>query len=168
MLIRSPHPGSITALGSAGNAVIQINNNSANGATFTNSGTVRATLASGLNVAIGVYNGTLTTNTGGVTVNNTGTISGNVSLGNSPFNIASANFNNNAGGIWNVNGFNWFGGTAGCGQQCRNDQRFRRNQLRRDGRRNLHVRQFRYRESSREQLCRYRRRGVRRRDILDR
>ncbi len=102
--------GSITALGAAGNALIQINNYSANGATFTNSGTVRATLASGLNVAIGVYNGTNTANTGGVTVNNTGTISGNVSLGNQSFNIASANFNNNAGGIWNVNGFNGFGG----------------------------------------------------------
>jgi large repetitive protein len=107
--ITNTNTGSITALGSAGNALIQINNNSANGATVTNSGTVRATLTSGLNVAIGVYNGTITTNTGGVTVNNTGAISGNVSLGNSPFNIASANFNNSAGGTWNVNGFNWFG-----------------------------------------------------------
>ena len=109
--ITNTNTGSITALGSAGNALIQINNNSANGATLTNSGTLRATLASSLNVAVGVNNGTLTTNTGGVTVNNTGIVYGNVSLGNSPFNIASANFNNNVGGIWNVNGFNWFGGT---------------------------------------------------------
>ncbi|MGZ5874122.1 MAG: beta strand repeat-containing protein [Bradyrhizobium sp.] len=109
--ITNTNTGSITGLGSVGNALIQINNDSANGATLTNSGTLKATLASGLNVAIGANNGTVTTNTGGVTVNNTGTISGNVSLGNSPFNIASATFNNNAGGIWNVNGFNWFGGT---------------------------------------------------------
>jgi large repetitive protein len=108
--ITNTNTGSVTALGSAGNALIQINNNSANGATLTNSGTLRATLVSGLNVAIGVYNGTITSNTGGVTVNNTGTISGNVSLGNSPFSITAANFNNNTGGIWNVNGFNGFGG----------------------------------------------------------
>ena len=107
--------GSITALGSAANAVIQINNNSVQGATFTNSGTVTAKLlSSGLSVAISAYNGGVATNTGSITVNNNsgGTISGNVSLGTSPFNIATATFNNNSGGVWNVNGSNWFGGNA--------------------------------------------------------
>jgi hypothetical protein len=106
--------GAITSLGSANNPVIQINNNSSQGATFTNSGTVTAKLfsASSLNVAVGANNGNIATNTGAVTVNNTGTISGNVALGTSPFNISAATFNNNIGGVWNVNGSNWFGGLA--------------------------------------------------------
>ena len=82
---------------------------------MTNSGTVTAKLlSSGLSVAIGAYNGGVATNTGSITVNNNsgGTISGNVSLGTSPFNIATATFNNNSGGVWNVNGSNWFGGNA--------------------------------------------------------
>ena len=39
---------------------------------------------------------------GGSTITNTGTITGNVSLG-------ATTFNNNSGGIWNLNGFNSFG-----------------------------------------------------------
>ncbi len=109
--------GSITALGSGSNSVIQLNNNSAQGATFANSitGTVTANLfsTSSLNVALGVNNGSLVTNNGGVTVNNSGTISGNVALGTSPFNmIIAATFNNNSGAVWNVNGSNSFGGAS--------------------------------------------------------
>jgi hypothetical protein len=92
--------GTVVALGSTNNPVIQINNESTQGATFTNSGTITSQLfsASSQNQALGVINGS-------VTVNNSGTITGNVSL-------ATATFNNNSGGIWNVAGSNFFGNGA--------------------------------------------------------
>ena len=103
--------GAVTGLGAANSAVVQVNNFSANAATFSNSGTVTANmLSSGLSVAISVYSGPITTNTGGVTINNNsgGTISGNVVL--SPnFLVSTSTFNNATGAIWNVNGTNWFG-----------------------------------------------------------
>ena len=88
---------SITALGSAATPVIQINNGSTQTASFTNNGTVTASLfgRSPTNMAIGVSNG-------GSTITNTGTITGNVSLG-------ATTFNNNSGAFWNLNGFNSFG-----------------------------------------------------------
>ena len=91
---------SVTALGSINNPVIQINNDSTQAATFTNSGTITSQLfsTSGQNQAIAVYNGS-------AIINNSGTITGNVGL-------ATATFNNNSGGIWNVNGVNFFGSGA--------------------------------------------------------
>jgi hypothetical protein len=96
----SGNVASITGLGSVNSPVIQINNDSTNGAIFTNSGTVTAQLlsTSSLNQAVAVYNGS-------VTINNSGTISGNVGL-------ATATFYNNSGGTWNVGGSNWFGNNA--------------------------------------------------------
>src|SRR6185437_5826105 len=66
----------------------------------TNSGTITANLLgkTSTNQAVAVYNGS-------VTINNTGTISGNVSLN-------GGTFNNNAGGIWNTNGVDYFGNSA--------------------------------------------------------
>ena len=106
--------GAVTGFGAANSAIVQVNNFSANAATFNNSGTVTANiLSSGLNVAISVYSGPITTNTGGFTVNNNsgGTISGNVVL--SPnFLVSTSTFNNAAGATWNVNGNNWFGSAS--------------------------------------------------------
>ena len=92
--------GTIVALGSVDSPVIQINNGSTQGAIFTNSGTVTAQelATSDLNLAVAVYNGS-------VTVNNSGTISGNVGL-------ATAIFNNESGGTWNAGGSNYFGNNA--------------------------------------------------------
>lgn len=89
--------GAITALGSAIGPVIEINNGSTQSATFTNTGTVTASLLAetGSSVAVADYNGS-------ITVNNSGTISGNAQL-------ATATFNNNAGGVWKVRGSNSFG-----------------------------------------------------------
>ena len=92
--------GSVTALGSITSPVIQINNESTQGAVFTNSGTVTSQQfsAGNLNQAVGAYNGS-------ITINNSGIISGNVGL-------ATATFNNNSGGTWNVSGSNSFGSNA--------------------------------------------------------
>ena len=104
--------GAVTGLGATnGGAVVQVDNFSANAATFNNSGTVTASmLSSGLSMAISVYSGTITSNTGGSTVNNNsgGTISGNVALSPTIL-VSTSTFNNAAGAIWNVNGNNWFG-----------------------------------------------------------
>ena len=113
--------GTISAPGAGTGSVIQINNDSAQGATFTNSGTVAATLSSNtaalgsgsnLNVVLGVNNGNNSTNTGGITVTNTNTgiMSGNVSLATSSFSVPTATFNN--AGTWNTNGSNWFGASV--------------------------------------------------------
>ena len=113
--------GTISAPGAENGSVIQINNDSAQGATFANSGTVTATLlsktaalgsGSNLNVVLGVNNGSISTDTGNITVtnNNTGTISGNISLATSSFSVPNATFNN--AGIWNTNGSNWFGASV--------------------------------------------------------
>jgi large repetitive protein len=92
--------GTIVALGSVDSPVIQINNDSTQGAVFTNSGTVTAQqlTTSSSNLAVAAY-------TGSLTINNTGNISGNVGL-------ATATFNNESGGVWNVGGSNWFGNNA--------------------------------------------------------
>jgi large repetitive protein len=104
--------GAVTGLGASnGGAVVQVDNFSANAATFNNSGTVTANmLSSGLSVAISVYSGTITSNTGGSTINNNsgGTISGNVALSPTIL-VSTSTFNNAAGATWNVNGNNWFG-----------------------------------------------------------
>jgi hypothetical protein len=104
--------GAVTGLGATnGGAVVQVDNFSANAATFNNSGTVTASmLSSGLSMAISVYSGTITSNTGGSTVNNNsgGTISGNVALSPTIL-VSTSTFNNAAGATWNVNGNNWFG-----------------------------------------------------------
>ena len=108
--------GTVTALGSALGPVIEINNGSTQAATFTNTGTVTANLLAetGSSVAVGDFNGS-------VTVNNSGTISGNVQL-------ATATFNNNAGGIWNVRGSNYVWNRCQCDYQCRHHQ-YRRRQF---------------------------------------
>jgi nitrogen fixation protein len=113
-IISITNSGAITSLGGTGTAVVQINNWSAQDATFANTGTVVANLfsASSQNLALGAYNGTINTNIGRIIVNNTGTISGNVTFGSASFTIAGARFNNNAGGTWNVHGSNWFGGSV--------------------------------------------------------
>jgi hypothetical protein len=107
--------GAIASLGLGNSTVVQINNWSTKDATFTNSatGSVTANLfsASNLNQALGSYSGTNSTNIGRITVNNSGTISGNASFSAS-FSISGATFNNNAGGLWKINGSNWFGGTS--------------------------------------------------------
>jgi hypothetical protein len=92
--------GTITALGSSSAPVIQINNSSTQAALVTNSGIITADLLGKdtNSQAIAVYNGT-------VTITNTGTISGNVSLN-------GGTFNNNAGGIWNISGSDYFGNAA--------------------------------------------------------
>jgi hypothetical protein len=92
--------GTIVALGSVDSPVIQINSDSTQGAIFTNSGTVTAQMlsTSSANLAVAGYNGS-------VTINNSGTISGDVGL-------ATATFNNNTGAIWNVGGSNSFGNNA--------------------------------------------------------
>jgi hypothetical protein len=92
--------GTVVALGSISSPVIQINSDSTQGAIFTNSGTVTSLQlsTSSSNQAVAAYNGN-------VTINNSGTISGNVGL-------ATATFNNNSGGIWNVGGWNSFGNNA--------------------------------------------------------
>ena len=92
--------GSVTALGSTNSPVIQISNDSTQGAAFTNSGTVTSQLfsTSSQNQAIAVYNGS-------AVITNSGTIKGNVSL-------ATATFTNNSGATWNVNGSNFFGGAS--------------------------------------------------------
>jgi hypothetical protein len=93
--------GTITALGSSNSPVVQINNSSTQAAIITNSGTITAKLHNDSNnQAIAVYNGT-------VTITNTGTISGNVSLN-------GGTFNNNAGGVWNLGGNNYFGNSSGA------------------------------------------------------
>ena len=99
-VISVTNSGTVSALGSINSPVIQINNDSTQGATFTNSGTITSDQfsSSSQNQAVGVYNGS-------VVVNNSGTITGNVSL-------TTGTFNNNGGGIWNVNGSNNFGNGA--------------------------------------------------------
>ncbi|MGH6682429.1 MAG: beta strand repeat-containing protein, partial [Pseudolabrys sp.] len=99
-IISVNNSGAVSALGSAIGPVIEINNGSTHSATFTNTGTVTANLLAetGSSVAVAGYNGS-------ITVNNSGTISGNAQL-------ATATFNNNAGGVWNVRGSNSFGSGA--------------------------------------------------------
>jgi hypothetical protein len=92
--------GVINSLGSAQSPDVQINNASTQAAIFTNSGIVTAGLfgRTTYNLAVAEYNGS-------ITINNTGTITGNVSL-------SSATFNNNVGGTWKVNGWNFLGSAA--------------------------------------------------------
>ena len=104
----------IIGLGVQSNAVVQINNNSTQGATVTNSGTISSRLfpSSSLNFAVATNNGTNSTNNGATTVTNTGTgvIFGNVLLGTSPSATTATTFTNQAGGFWAVNGSSSFNG----------------------------------------------------------
>jgi hypothetical protein len=98
--------GSITA-------VVQINSASAQAATFTNTGFVVADLysaGSSLNMAVSDYYGGKTANNGAITVTNSGTISGNVSLNSAP--TSTSTFQNQSGGIWNIRGQNFFNGAG--------------------------------------------------------
>src|SRR5579871_2217634 len=99
-LITITNTGSVDGLGSVSRPVIQINNGSTKGASFTNSGTITADQfsTSEQNLAVADFNGS-------ATINNSGTIKGNIGL-------ANGTFNNNSGGIWNVNGLNLFGSGA--------------------------------------------------------
>jgi large repetitive protein len=104
--------GIITALGSQNFAVVQINNDSTQSATFANSGSVVATLyndGSNFSAAVSNYNGSVAGNNGAITINNSGIISGNVNLGSASTTSA---FDNQTGGVWNTNGQNYFSGTA--------------------------------------------------------
>ena len=108
-VISLTNSGRVTGLGSSQFAAIQFANNSTQGATFSNTGTVVANLynaGSSLSRAILDYNGTLAGNNGSITINNSGTISGNVYLG------AAATLNNQSSGTWNVRGQNYFNGTS--------------------------------------------------------
>ena len=101
--------GTVTTLGSSNIAVVQINNDSTKGATFTNTGSVVANLysaGSSLNLAVSNYNGSIAANNGAITVNNSGTISGNVNLG------SASTFNNQTNGVWNIRGQNYFNSGA--------------------------------------------------------
>lgn len=92
---------------------MQINNASTQGATFTNSGLVVASLyaaGSSQNLAVSDYYGGIAANNGAVTVTNSGTISGNVSLNSAP--TSASTFQNQAGGIWNIRGINFFNGAG--------------------------------------------------------
>ena len=105
--------GIIDAFGSSGGAVVQINNDSTQGASFTNTGSVVAGLysaGSSQSLAVSAYYGGLTGNTGTITVSNSGVVSGNVNLDPAP--TSTSLFNNQAGGIWNVRGQNFFNGTG--------------------------------------------------------
>ena len=62
-------------------------------------------------MAFNFYSGTLSTNTGGVVINNSGQVSGNVTLGGSVL-VTGSTFNNNSTGVWKVNGSNWFYGST--------------------------------------------------------
>jgi hypothetical protein len=96
-LVSVTNSGTIASLGSSFNSVIQINNSSTKAASFTNTGSVTANLyaASNFNFAIAEFNGA-------INISNSGTISGNVSLG------PSSTFNNQPNGIWNIRGQNFF------------------------------------------------------------
>jgi hypothetical protein len=105
--------GTMTASGSSYNAVVQINNDSTQGATFTNTGSIVANLysaGSSQSLAVSDYNSSVVGDNGAITINNSGTISGNVNLG-WPQTSAST-FNNQVGGIWNIYGRNYFNGAG--------------------------------------------------------
>jgi large repetitive protein len=105
--------GTISALGAGNEAAVSISNDSVQAATFTNSGSVVAALytaGSSLSQAIEEDYGGLATNVGTFTIDNSGTISGNVSLNVAP--TASSTFNNQSGGTWNLRGQNFLNGVA--------------------------------------------------------
>ena len=112
-IISITNSNAVTSLGALNSSVLQLNNWSTQNATFTNSASATVTsnlfATSNLNLALDLYNGTLSANTGGIIVNNSGLISGNVWLGTSSFNPVGITFNNAVGGVWNVNGLNFFG-----------------------------------------------------------
>jgi hypothetical protein len=94
-------------------AVVQINNASTQGATFTNTGLVVASLyaaGSSQNMAVVDYYGGKAANIGAVTVTNSGTISGNVTLNSAP--TSASTFQNQSSGVWNIRGINFFNGAG--------------------------------------------------------
>jgi hypothetical protein len=104
--------GAVGALGSEIFPVVQLNNFSSKDAVLTNSGTLTsyAYLNGGsLSRAIGDYNGPINTNTGALTVVNTGSILGNVSFGGP---LSATTFRNEAGASWFVRGSSYFGGSS--------------------------------------------------------
>ncbi|WP_271509624.1 VCBS domain-containing protein [Bradyrhizobium sp. CCBAU 11357] len=88
--------GSISA--PTGHAAIYIQENATGTATIDNSGTIGAADAS--SVTSTSY--AIVETGGAITINNSGDINGNIS-------VATATFNNNAGGIWTVSGTSVFG-----------------------------------------------------------
>ena len=101
-IVSITNSGAIAALGSPFSPVVQINNDSTQGATFSNTSTGSVVAAdyavSGFNFAVADY-------VGAITINNSGILSGDVQLG-------TATINNNAGGVWNIRGSNFFGAGA--------------------------------------------------------
>ncbi len=128
-IISITNSNAVTSLGALNSSVLQLNNWSTQNATFTNSASATVTsnlfATSNLNLALDLYNGTLSANTGGIIVNNSGLISGNVWLGTSSFNPVGITFNNAVGGVWNVDGLNLFKREYQCDQQFRNDPCYR-------------------------------------------
>ncbi|WP_349631406.1 FecR domain-containing protein [Bradyrhizobium sp. BR 10289] len=91
--------GSVAA--PTGHTAIFIQENTTGSATIDNSGTIGPALAS--NVTAATY--AIVETGGAITINNSGHINGNIS-------VATATFNNNAGGIWTVAGSGVFGNAS--------------------------------------------------------
>ncbi|HLG85041.1 MAG TPA: Ig-like domain-containing protein [Bradyrhizobium sp.] len=108
--------GTVTAIGAQNAAVVQINNSSTQPATLVNSGSLTAALyddGSSLSLAISDYYGGVDANAGAISIDNSGIISGNVSLNTAPPPaIPASTFDNHAGGTWNVRGQNFLNGAA--------------------------------------------------------
>ncbi|MDA9391120.1 hypothetical protein WN73_10555 [Bradyrhizobium sp. CCBAU 45394] len=90
-----------SVVGATGHAAIFIQENANGLATIDNSGTIGPAVAS--TVTSATY--AIVETGGAVIINNTGHINGNIS-------VASATFNNNAGGIWTVGGSSVFGNVS--------------------------------------------------------
>ncbi|WP_271568880.1 FecR domain-containing protein [Bradyrhizobium sp. CCBAU 11386] len=90
-----------SVVGATGFAAIYIQENTTGSATIDNSGTIGPAVAS--SVTSSTY--AIFETGGAITINNTGHINGNIS-------VASATFNNNAGGIWTVAGSSVFGNVS--------------------------------------------------------
>jgi VCBS repeat-containing protein len=89
-----------TVVGADGVAAISVQENATGSATIDNSGTIGPDAASVTSTTYAIVE------TGGaVTINNSGHIDGNIS-------VASATFNNNAGGTWTVSGSGVFGNAS--------------------------------------------------------
>ena len=117
-IISVSNTGTVQSLGASINAgsitgVLQINNATTKASTVTNSGLIASSLykaASPLNWAISSYYGGNSANNGAVSVTNSGVISGNVFLNTAS--SAASSFQNQASGIWNILGQNFFNGTG--------------------------------------------------------
>ncbi|HEV2970744.1 MAG TPA: Ig-like domain-containing protein [Pirellulales bacterium] len=101
-IVSITNSGAISALGSSFSPVVQINNDSTQGATFTNTSTGSVIAA---DYAVSGFNFSVADYVGAITINNSGILSGDVQLG-------TATINNNAGGVWNIRGASFFGSGA--------------------------------------------------------